>query len=215
MIINNLLPVPFYEFQCNENLIDKIYNQAEKEDFHLNTNNKITKNNFYHEELFKWLDECFEQVRKIYYIDSITLKIVNCWVNKSKKLEYHHVHNHPNTIVSGILYLTTHSSGETVFYHPNPWKSIGNDHTMQIIESDKMLHKDPNTLTSMITPVKGKLILFPSSIIHGTRPNKDPHTRYTLGINAYPSGSLSWNLGDSNKLYINTLGVRDLQTNKE
>jgi uncharacterized protein (TIGR02466 family) len=217
MIINKLLSVPIYEFQCDESIIDKIYNLAINEEFDSNTYNTISKKNFYNEELYDWLDDCLEEVRKIYYVDSIKFKITNCWINKSNKLQYHHVHSHPNSIVSGILYLTTHNSGETVFYYDNPWKKmVSTTRTVEIqkkIFPENEFHRDPITLTSMISPRKGKLILFPSSIFHGTKANKELFPRYSLSLNSYFSGSVSWGDGNINELVVNTVGVRELQNN--
>jgi uncharacterized protein (TIGR02466 family) len=212
MIINNLLSVPIYEFQCDESLINEISLLAIEDIYRKNQNNTITHDNFYHEKLFDWLDECTEKVKKIYFLDSIKLEITNCWFNKSKKLEYHHYHRHPNSIVSGILYLTTHDSGETVFYHTNPWREIGSNYMASIanLESSAVnLHTDFASLTEKIKPVKGKLILFPSSMTHGTRPNTDLIDRYSLSFNTYFSGEVAWGPGESCKMYVKTQSIRD------
>jgi uncharacterized protein (TIGR02466 family) len=215
MIINNVLSVPFYEFQCDEDLIDKIFSKAVDETFLTNLKNSITKENFYQESLYDWLDSCVEEVRKIYYTDTIKLKITNCWFNKSKKMELHHVHNHPSSIISGILYLTTHNSGETVFYQQNPWRQIGEKRIADISNRKFTdFYEDPAAIVSKVTPTKGKLILFPGSIRHGTRPNKESFPRYTLSFNTYFSGFLEWGDGNINQLHLNTVGIRDTVENK-
>lgn len=204
MIVNNLLSVPIYEFQCEEKLIEQVYLAALEEKYTTNQKNSITLNNFYHEELFNWLDSCVEKVKKIYYIDSINLKITNCWINKSKKLEYHHQHTHHNSVISGILYLTTHTSGETVFHNENIWQKIG----QYPIANISNYFKSADIIGS-IMPIKGKLVLFPSIMEHRTKPNTDLFTRYTLSFNSYFHGTFSWGDGEINKLHINTVGVRE------
>jgi len=193
MIINNLLPVPLYEFDYDLTLTDQVLDQAKNQEFTNNTNNKISdKKNFYNQELFAWFRSCLNEVRGLYYIDTLSLEIISCWVNRSSKYEYHHPHFHPNSIVSGIFYLTDHEKGETVFYHENPWKSIG---LHPIIMASKNhgseIWDDPMSLKSLVKPKKGKLILFPSSIRHKTEINLDTFYRYTISFNTHFSGKVN------------------------
>jgi uncharacterized protein (TIGR02466 family) len=192
MIVNNLLPIPIYEFQCDDQLTEEIYNQSILSKFTDNMSNKISDSaHFYNARLFDWFDQCIDQVKQIYFIDEISLPIITCWVNKSSKLERHHTHHHPNSILSGIFYLTTHDKAETVFYYKNPYFEIG---ATNLILASKDQEKDlvdrPTTIIGKIAPNKGKLILFPSSIVHGTRPNTDSQARYTLSFNTFFSGKI-------------------------
>jgi uncharacterized protein (TIGR02466 family) len=192
MNIVNLLSIPIYEFYCDELLTEEIYNHAVSSVFVKNTDNKIAdRDRFYHEKLFEWFDQCVDQVSKIYYKDEISLPIVSCWVNKSSKLEKHHIHLHSNAVISGIFYLTTHEKAETMFYYKNPFFEIGKT---DLLRASKDIEKDladhPTTLTGKVRPEKGKLILFPSSLIHGTRPNLDSYARYTVAFNTFFSGTI-------------------------
>jgi len=191
MIINNLLSVPIYEFQCNDQLTEEIYNQAILSKFTDNFLNKISDTHFYDSKLFEWFDQCIDQVCKIYFLNEISLPIVTCWVNKSSKLEKHHTHHHPNSVLSGIFYLTTHVKSETVFYYNNPYFEMGATSLVHASKDrTKGLSERPTTIVGKITPSKGKLILFPSSLVHGTRPNTDSHIRYTISFNTFFSGKI-------------------------
>jgi uncharacterized protein (TIGR02466 family) len=192
MKINNLLSIPIYEFQCDEKLTEEIYNQSVLSKFTDNISNKISdREHCYNAKLFEWFDQCIDQVSKLYFVDEISLPIITCWVNKSSKLEKHHVHNHPNSVLSGIFYLTTHDKAETVFYYKNPYFEMGENN---IILASKDLGKDftdrSTTIIGKVAPLKGKLILFPSSLVHGTRPNTDSHARYTISFNTFFSGKI-------------------------
>jgi len=192
MKINNILSIPIYEFQCDENLTEEIYNQSILAKFTDNISNKISdREHYYNSKLFEWFDQCIDQVSKIYFLDEISLPIVTCWINKSSKLEKHHVHHHPNSILSGIFYLTTHTKAETLFYYKNPYFEMG---ATNLILASKDLEKNfserSTTILGKVAPEKGKLILFPSSIVHGTKPNTDSHARYTISFNTIFSGKV-------------------------
>jgi uncharacterized protein (TIGR02466 family) len=193
MIINHLLSVPFYEFRCDESLTDKIYNQALSSVFVKNIDNEIAdRDHFYNKNLFDWFDQCIDQVCKIYFNDAISLPIVACWVNKSSKLEKHHTHLHSNSVISGIFYLTTHDKAETMFYYKNPFFELGKTDLLRTVKNIGLeLFDHPTTITGKIRPEKGKLILFPSSLVHGTRPNFDPYPRYTVSFNTFFSGKIA------------------------
>lgn len=216
MIINNLLSIPIYEFRCNEQLTEEIFNQAITSKFTDNLSNKILEHDhFYHDELFDWFDQCIEQIKKIYFLDEISLPIVSSWINKSSKLERHHTHRHFSSIISGIFYLTSHDKAETVFYYENPYFKMGKtDIFLASKYLKKSLEEQPFTITGKIKPEKGKLILFPSSMRHGTRPNIDSYDRYSISFNTFFSGTLQdKEIGRSSDIILNPLTVRQTLKN--
>jgi uncharacterized protein (TIGR02466 family) len=161
-------------------------------DFIKNIVNKIAdREHFYNEKLFDWFDQCIDQVCKIYFQNEISLPITSCWVNKSSKLEKHHTHQHSNAVISGIFYLTTHEKAETIFYYKNPFFELGITDVLHAAKNIDIKFEDhPTTIIGKIKPEKGKLILFPSSLVHGTRPNLDSYPRYTVAFNTFFSGKI-------------------------
>jgi hypothetical protein len=191
MKINNLLSIPIYEFQCDDQLTEDILNQAKTVAYYANAQNQISATHFYHDKLFAWFDQCIKQVSDIYFLDEVSLPIISCWINKSSPLERHHIHHHTNSVLSGVFYLTDHRKSETVFYYENPYYAIGVNNLISASKDrEKSFAEQSTTITGKITPQKGKLILFPSSFIHGTRPNTDAHTRYTVSFNTFFSGHI-------------------------
>ena len=98
------------------------------------------------------------------------------------------MHNHANSFVSGVVYLTrSHPSAQTVFM-----KSPGghdfmfkNDHagmTPGEFNADKWISP---------APAPGDMILFPSYLMHAVPPNQGER-RITLSFNAIPSQLDSW-----------------------
>ena len=98
------------------------------------------------------------------------------------------MHNHANSFISGVVYLTpTHPGSQTVFM-----KSPGgtdflfrNDHagmTPGEFSADKWVSP---------APLPGDMVLFPSYLMHAVPPNQGER-RITLSFNAIPSRLDSW-----------------------
>jgi len=110
------------------------------------------------------------------------------WVNVLDQGGRQAMHNHANSFISGVVYLTpTHPSSRTVFM-----KSPGgidfafrNDHagtTPGPFNADKWISPQP---------APGDLILFPSYLMHAVPPNEGER-RITLALNAIPTRLDSW-----------------------
>jgi hypothetical protein len=120
--------------------------------------------------------------------ERIGWSVKEMWVNVLETGGHQAMHNHANSFVSGVVYLTeTHESACTVFM-----KSPGgndyvfkNDHagtTRGPFNGDKWVSPQP-------TP--GDMVLFPSYLMHAVPPNAGPR-RITLSFNAIPSRLDSW-----------------------
>jgi len=110
------------------------------------------------------------------------------WVNVLDTGGRQAMHNHANSFISGIVYLTpTHPSSQTVFM-----KSPGGVDFM--FKND---HKDvkpgPFSAEKWISPAPepGDMVLFPSYLMHAVPPNQGQR-RITLSFNAIPSQLNSW-----------------------
>ena len=110
------------------------------------------------------------------------------WVNVLATGGRQAMHNHANSFVSGVVYLTpTHAGSQTVFM-----KSPGgtdflfkNDHprtTPGPYSADKWISPAPEP---------GDLVLFPSYLLHAVPPNQGKR-RITLSFNAVPARLDSW-----------------------
>jgi hypothetical protein len=92
---------------------------------------------------------------------------------------------HPNSFMSGILYLSEdHSGGLTEFMTDNLWWN-----NFKWL----MFGNNPNarTINQKYAPQKGKLLLFPSELQHGVTAVIDNSTRYTISFNTFFSGPIS------------------------
>lgn len=114
--------------------------------------------------------------------------IKEMWVNLLETGGRQAMHNHANSFISGVLYLTpTHADSRTVFMKsPGGTEfSFKNDHdgvTTGPYNADKWVSPQPEP---------GDLVLFPSYLMHAVPPNAGER-RITLAFNAIPTHLDSW-----------------------
>ena len=93
------------------------------------------------------------------------------WLTSSSKGEYSHAHSHGTSHISIAYYI----------------KTTGNDGNFFIQNNNRELESNPFftqlTQNLQIQPVEGKMILFPSSLLHGVEPNTTDDERVSLSLN--------------------------------
>ncbi|HMN47084.1 MAG TPA: TIGR02466 family protein [Povalibacter sp.] len=110
------------------------------------------------------------------------------WVNVLDTGGRQSMHNHANSFISGVAYLTpTHPDARTVFMKsPGGTEfSFKNDHagvTTGAYNADKWISMQPEP---------GDVVLFPSYLMHAVPPNPGER-RITLAFNAIPTQLDSW-----------------------
>ncbi len=110
------------------------------------------------------------------------------WVNVLDAGGHQAMHNHANSFISGIVYLTpTHPDSQTVFMRSPGGIDFHfkNDHqgvTPNAFSADKWISP---------APAPGDMVLFPSYLMHAVPPNTGGR-RITLAFNAIPARLDSW-----------------------
>jgi len=114
--------------------------------------------------------------------------IKEMWVNLMDKGGHQTMHNHSNSFVSGVVYLTpTHPESQTVFLKPPGGTEFvfKNEHaeiTPTPFNGDRWVSP---------APAPGDLVLFPSYVLHAVPPNQGER-RITLSFNAIPGQLDAW-----------------------
>jgi len=120
--------------------------------------------------------------------ERIGWSVKEMWVNVLDTGGRQAMHNHANSFVSGVVYLTpTHPDSQTVFMkspggHDFAFK---NDHakmTPSAFSADKWVSPAPQP---------GDLVLFPSYLMHAVPPNPGER-RISMAFNAIPTRFDSW-----------------------
>jgi Putative 2OG-Fe(II) oxygenase len=120
--------------------------------------------------------------------ETLGWSIKEMWVNLLSAGGRQAMHNHANSFISGVLYLTpTHPDARTVFMKsPGGVEfSFKNDHDGVVTgpyNADKWVSPQPEP---------GDLVLFPSYLMHAVPQNPGP-LRITLAFNAIPTHVDSW-----------------------
>lgn len=114
--------------------------------------------------------------------------IKEMWVNVLDTGGHQAMHNHANSFISGVVYLTPpHPESRTVFMRAPGGTDFmfRNDHAR--------ISPGPFNADKWISPAPapGDMVLFPSYLMHAVPPNKGP-TRITLSFNAIPQRLDSW-----------------------
>ena len=114
--------------------------------------------------------------------------IKEMWVNLLDTGGRQAMHNHANSFISGVVYLTpTHPDARTVFMKSPGGHDFAfrNDHAgveTGRYNADKWVSPEP---------APGDLVLFPSYLLHAVPPNPGPQ-RISMAFNAIPTRLDSW-----------------------
>jgi uncharacterized protein (TIGR02466 family) len=119
--------------------------------------------------------------------------IKEIWMNFLKPEGGQAMHNHANSFISGVLYLTpTHPASRTVFFRGFGDRGFVFTNTHQGTETgefnaEKWIAPEPDA---------GDMILFPSYLLHAV-PMNQGDLRISLAFNAIPERLQSWGYGIS------------------
>ena len=194
----NVLPQTFYEFECDESLVNEVLTLAKEEQYTIQrygdpASNSKSVNNLLHKEkryskLIDWINKCINEVKEDLKFQCEKFTITQCWLNSAEYGQNHHKHLHPNSFLSGIFYVND-SDSNTIFFGDNSW-----NHRKDVIKITPTENPDLEIIHEE-SSVEGKLILFPSNISHSVLPSCSfSNTRYTLSFNTFPSGKIG-NMG--------------------
>lgn len=117
--------------------------------------------------------------------------IKEMWVNFLETGGLQSTHNHANSFISGVVYLTpTHPDSQTVFM-----KSVGGS---EFIFKNEHANISPTPFNADRwvgpAPAAGDLVLFPSYLLHAVAPNQGGR-RITMSFNAIPGALDAWGYG--------------------
>jgi uncharacterized protein (TIGR02466 family) len=192
--INGIFPTPIYISKLNRELtpLELKFVDKNKKDFYKNEGN-ITTNNTYilnekpfatiKKELEKRVQDYFEKV--LSSTDSITPYITQSWLNFTETNQYHHKHEHSNSLVSGVFYINCHETLDKIkFFKDDTYKTIKPQiKTWNLFNSESW----------WFSVKTGDIILFPSSLTHMVENKQGDNTRISLAFNVFIKGTVGNN----------------------
>jgi uncharacterized protein (TIGR02466 family) len=191
--INGIFPTPIYISKLDRELtpLELKFVDKNKKDFYKNEGNITTNNNYILNEkpftnIKKELDlrvqDYFDKV--ISPANNITPYITQSWLNYTETNQYHHKHSHPNSLVSGVLYINCHKEYDKIKFFDDKYKTI------RLEVKDWNIYNSESWWFSVKT---GDVILFPSSLTHMVETKQGDNTRISLAFNVFIKGTVGNN----------------------
>ena len=106
--------------------------------------------------------------------------ITQSWLNYTKPGEYHHTHEHPNSIISGVFYIDADRENDKIIFHKA--------NRYQQIKFPQTEYNAFNSESWFFNVGNGDLKLFPSSLTHNVEQKKGDNVRCSLAFNVFVKG---------------------------
>lgn len=192
MRVESLFPTPVYFDNFYRNLTEQELDYAKKVALRKNVQNSssietyVLKNPVY-QELGQWI----EQKAKEYFLNiyqpsgNVELYITQSWINHSEVGEEHHVHAHPNSIISGVFYIDADIATDKITFVKTVTREI------DLIPQNYNIF---NSNTWYYSVGSNHLVIFPSSLKHTVEkvlPSDKRKTRISLSFNTFIKGHIN------------------------
>ena len=186
--VRGIFTTPLYVVNTQRvlTLDESNYVHSLKNDTVLNVgNNYNTKNSYIlNEKILENLKNVIMLYVKDYFTKVLSTTaqpyITQSWLNYQTQDQSHHMHDHPNSIVSGVYYIKTDEK-DTVSFHKRIYETIMLDKTSL----------NPYNANDVSTSVRtGDLIMFPSSLLHSVNKKETLNERISLAFNVFVKGKI-------------------------
>ena len=195
-IIHSIFPTPVYITKIDRGFtkqelqfVKEQKKHCTKNDGNINTKDNYILNRKQFKNIKKFLDKhCKEYLDTVICTkNNIELYITQSWLNYTEADQYHHRHEHPNSVVSGVLYFDSDIKNDKIlFSHSRGYQQISPE-----IDIEKFNLWNSGT---WFFPVEtGNLFMFPSSTTHQVETKKGNNTRISLAFNTFYKGSVGSN----------------------
>ena len=193
-LIHSIFPTPIYTTKIDRpftkqelQFVNQQKKHCTKNQGNINTKDNYILNRKEFKNIKKFLDKCCKN-----YLDTIIcpknnieLYITQSWLNYTETNQYHHQHQHPNSVISGVLYFNSDIKNDKIlFSHPIIYKQMSP-------EIDK--YNSWNSNTWWLSVKTGDLFMFPSSTTHQVETKQGNNTRISLAFNTFYKGAVGSN----------------------
>ena len=186
--INGIFPTPIYISKLDRELTNKELSFIDKTKINVfkNKGNTTSNDNYIlNHKAFKELKTDLDLKVQDYFkkvicsTDAITPYITQSWLNYTETNQYHHKHEHPNSLVSGVFYINCHEEHDTIKFFNDKYETI----KLEVKEWNLW-----NSRSWWFSVKTGDIILFPSSLTHMVETKQGNNTRISLAFNVFIKG---------------------------
>ena len=195
-IIHSIFPIPIYTTKIDRGFTKQELQFVKEQKKHCSNNqgNINTKDNYIlnrkeFKNIKKFLDKhCTDYLNTVICPkNNIELYITQSWLNYTEANQYHHKHEHPNSVVSGVLYFDSDLKNDKIlFSHSRGYQQISP-------ETNTEKFNLWNSGTWFFPVETGNLFMFPSSTTHQVETKQGNNTRISLAFNTFYKGSVGSN----------------------
>jgi uncharacterized protein (TIGR02466 family) len=190
--IRGIFPVPVYKSNIGRNFTDEELQYVAKceSDCFENEHNKTSNNDvvLFHPS-FKKVKDFISVLLADYYRKIIVPAtsndfrpvITQSWLNFTRENESHHPHAHPNSYVSGVLYIDADREYDSIEFFKRDYQRIQ-------IDTDN--HNEFNCSSFEISVGTGDIVMFPSELHHQVKVKKGNNLRTSLAFNTFVRGKI-------------------------
>lgn len=116
--------------------------------------------------------------------DDVKPYVTQSWLNFTAENQFHHKHAHPNSFLSGVMYINADPEKDKITFFSESYK--------QIKLNPKEFHWH-NAESWYFTVKPGDIVVFPSSLTHMVEQKAGTNTRISLAFNSFLRGSIGDN----------------------
>jgi uncharacterized protein (TIGR02466 family) len=176
--------IPNYE-QLNKKLLKAIYDEKQKDHQGVSWSNGLgwhSKDNLNQHADFQAIAKiattnALESGQEIGFdLTKFTMIITNCWAVVNPKFAFNFVHNHPNSVLSGVYYVKAAENCGGIFFR--------DPRDVAHMFMPALTELSPWTIQKITyKATEGKMIIFPSWLNHGVEPNLSDEERVCISFN--------------------------------
>ena len=108
----------------------------------------------------------------------VSMRLTQSWLNYTKPGQFHHKHAHPNSFISGVLYMKAAKERDKIYFYRDGYQQI------KLTTDNWNLYNSESWWFEVAT---GELMLFPSSLTHMVETVQGDE-RISLAFNTFPVG---------------------------
>ena len=152
------------------------------------TTNKSVLDDTLNSQLNQQVMNCIDEYTKEYYNIKLdgAFYITRSWVLHHDPGHWSQPHTHPNSVISGVMYLNCDpKSGDIKFHKPENYYNHLNTGTLKFAFND---YHEATAEVWFLTPNVGDIYLFPSHLTHSVGRNESNITRVSLSFDVFVEG---------------------------
>ena len=190
-MIENLFPTAVGFYEMDKPVTEKELQFIKDLETRNNEGNAVSIDNYLlkskeMKRMAAFIDKSVQSYFKEVYAPKYEVKpyVTQSWANYTNKGQFHHKHNHHNSFISGVFYVSADPAKDRIFFYKDGYQQI------------KVTTEDWNQWNSgswWYEVAAGKVVLFPSNLIHMVETVQTEDTRISIAFNTFLEGVIGDN----------------------